>query len=140
MADFPVVAGSRLVWVVDRLDGMMAARLKEGMAMSEQLSELPPAQPSPPPPPPLTIPWRGLLAFALIVVFAGHLPWAIPNPYFPVDYYIPPFVLLALGVGVGLSAARTGKDLDRLLGIGVLVAGGGMVVYIISDCLRIING
>ncbi len=88
-----------------------------------------------------TLPWRGLVAFALLGVLGALGPDIAPSRYWPdLDHYIPRYVLLALSVGFGLSAVRSGLRVDRLLGIAVLVVGVGMVTYIIWECLRRING
>jgi hypothetical protein len=94
----------------------------------------------PPIPEPL-LPWRGCVAFGLLAVVGAMGPDITPSRYWPnLDHYIPRYVLLALSVGFGLSAVRSGRRLDRVFGIAVLVVGCGMVVHIASACLRITGG
>jgi hypothetical protein len=92
-----------------------------------------------PPTPTEALPWRGILAFVLLAL-VGPLGGSdiIPSPYIPnLDHYIPRYVLLAISVGLGLSAVRSAQRLDKVFGIGVVLVGGGMVVYIASECLKI---
>jgi hypothetical protein len=74
-------------------------------------------------------------------LFGAMGPDITPSPYWPdLDHYIPRYVILALSVGFGLNAVRSGHRVDRVLGIAVLIAGGYMVQYIIRECLRINGG
>ncbi len=83
--------------------------------------------------------WRGGLGFVLLATVGMMGPDITPTVYFPnLDHYIPRYVLLALSVGLGLSAVRSGKRLERVFGLAVLIAGLGMVAYIIRACLRIV--
>jgi hypothetical protein len=67
-------------------------------------------------------------------------PDITPSRYWQdLDHYIPRYVLLALSIGFGFSAIRSGHRVDRVFGIAVLAVGGGMVAYIIRECLRIIG-
>jgi hypothetical protein len=83
-------------------------------------------------------PWWGSVAFALLGVVGALGPDITPSVYWPdLAYYVPRYVLLALSVGFALSAVRSGQRVDRVLGVAVLVVGGGMVAYVIGECLRI---
>jgi hypothetical protein len=84
-------------------------------------------------------PWRGLLAFALLGLVGALGPDITPSRYWPLDHYIPRYILLALSVGFGLSAVRSAQRMDKLLGISVVIVGGGMVAYIIRACLRFVD-
>jgi hypothetical protein len=100
------------------------------------------AQTEPVPVQPLlpTLPLRGLVAFALLAAVGLIGVDITPSRYFPnLDHYIPRYILLAQSVGFGLSAVRSRKRTDRLLGIAVLIVGSSMVNYIALDCLRIIR-
>jgi hypothetical protein len=82
--------------------------------------------------------WRGLVAIGLLAVVGAMGPDITPSRYWPdLDHYIPRYVALALGIGFGLSAVRSGRRPERLIGVAVLVVGLGMVAYIIEACLRI---
>jgi hypothetical protein len=82
-----------------------------------------------------------VLGFALLGVVGSLGSDIAPSWYIPeLEHYIPRYILLALAVGSGLSAARSRQQIDRLLGIPVLVVGAGMVVYIIKSSLRLIAG
>ena len=81
-------------------------------------------------------PWRGLIAFTLLAVVGAMGPDIAPSRYFPdLDHYIPRYIILALAVGFGLSAVRSRRRMDRLLGVPVLVIGGYLVVYIVRWCM-----
>lgn len=100
----------------------------------------PPSAPDPAQPPAadVSVPRRGLVAFGLLAVVGAMGPDIAPSVYWPdLSHYIPRYVVLALSVGFGLSAVRSGRRLDRLFGIAVLVVGLGMVAYIVRACLRI---
>ncbi len=109
------------------------------MAEAESVATPPPAPaPAQPPAPDVAVPWRGLVAFGLLAVVGAMGPDIAPSGYWPdLDHYVPRYVLLALCVGFGLSAVRSGRGLDRPFGTAVLVVGGGMVAYIVRACLRI---
>jgi hypothetical protein len=84
--------------------------------------------------------WRGPVAFALLGVVGALGPDITPSQHWPdLDHYIPRYVLLALSVGFGLSAVRYGHRVDRVFGIATVVVGGGLVVYIIKDCLNVLG-
>jgi hypothetical protein len=100
------------------------------------------AEPAPNPSPASgpALPWRGLLAFALLAVVGSLGPDITPSRYWPdLDHYVPRYVLLTLSIGFAISAARSGLRVDRLLGLAVLLVGGGMAVYIARACLLIIS-
>ena len=78
--------------------------------------------------------WRGLLAFSLLGAVGVMGPDITPSQYFDIYHYIPRYVLLALSIGFGLSAVRSGRRMDRLLGIAVLVVGGYLLEIIITSC------
>jgi hypothetical protein len=46
--------------------------------------------------------------------------------------------VLALSVGLALSAICSGQWLDKLFGIAVALVGGVMVAYIALECMRIL--
>ena len=90
--------------------------------------------------PSMTGPWRGLLAFALLSMVGAFGPDIAPSPYWPdLDHYIPRYVLLALSIGFGLAAIRSGERADRILGFAVVLGGGVVVVYIVGECQRILS-
>jgi hypothetical protein len=110
------------------------------MAEVEQAAAPPPAR-DPVQPPAVAVPWRGLVAFGLLALVGAMGPDIAPSRYWPgLDHYIPRYVLLALGIGFGLSAVRSGQRVDRLFGIAVLVVGLGMVAYIAWACILRITG
>ncbi len=83
------------------------------------------------------LPWRGPVGFGLLVFVGGMGPDIAPSRYFPdLDHYIPRYILLALAIGFGLSAVRSGRRQDRVLGIAVLAVGGYLVVCIVRWCLH----
>ena len=53
--------------------------------------------------------WRGLLAFSLLGAVGVMGPDITPSQYFDIYHYIPRYVLLALSIGFGLSAVRSGR-------------------------------
>lgn len=57
--------------------------------------------------------WRGLLAFSLLGALGVMGPDITPSVYFDIYHYIPRYVLLALSIGFGLSAVRSGHRLGR---------------------------
>ena len=57
--------------------------------------------------------WRGLLAFSLLGALGVMGPDITPSQYFDIYHYIPRYVLLALSIGFGLSAVRSGRRLGR---------------------------
>ncbi|HEY1376962.1 MAG TPA: hypothetical protein VGF55_09215, partial [Gemmataceae bacterium] len=78
-----------------------------------------------------TIPWRGLVGFGLLALVGAMGPDITPSRYYPdLGHYVPRYVLLALGVGFGLSAVRRGGRVDRLIGIAVLVVGLEPVMHL----------
>jgi hypothetical protein len=87
------------------------------------------------------VPWRGLVAFGFLAAVGAMGPDIAPSHYWPdLDHYIPRYVLLALGIGFGLSAVRSGRRQDRLIGVVVLVVGLGMVAYIVRASFHITGG
>jgi hypothetical protein len=97
-------------------------------------------EPLPVPVPPAVVPWRGVLAFALLALVGAFGPDITPSGYWPdLDHYIPRYIFLAFSVGFGLSAVRSPQRIDRLFGIAVLLVGGVLVVYIAMECLRIVG-
>jgi hypothetical protein len=84
--------------------------------------------------------WRGPAAFGLLALVGTMGPDITPSAYIPdLNHYIPRYVLLALSVGVGLSAVRRGGRGDRLIGVAVMVVGLGMVAHIVLYCLSILG-
>lgn len=85
------------------------------------------------------VPWRGIVAFALLAVVGALGPDITASRYWELDHYILRYIMLAFSVGFALSAIRTGRRVDRVFGIAVIVTGGGLVAYIIYDCLCILS-
>ncbi|HTK74442.1 MAG TPA: hypothetical protein VL371_04235 [Gemmataceae bacterium] len=84
-------------------------------------------------------PWRGLLAFALLGLVGMLGPDITPSSYIPeLDHYVPRYVVLALSVGLAISAIRSRQRLDKLFGIAVVLVGGWMVAHIAMECIRIL--
>ena len=84
--------------------------------------------------------WRGLVAFTLLGSVGLFGPDLTPSSYWPdLSHYIPRYILLALSIGFGLHALHSEQREDRMLGIAVLVVGGGVVAYIINECLHIMG-
>ena len=82
--------------------------------------------------------WRGALAIMMLGVVGALGPDVTPSRYWPdPEHDIPRYVLLAPSIGFGLAAVRSGQRVDRLLGIAVLLVGGGLVLYIVTECLSV---
>jgi hypothetical protein len=78
------------------------------------------------------IPWKGLTAFVLLAFVGAFGSDITASPYYPnPDHYIPRYVLLAFSVGLGISAVRSSRRMDRLIGVAVLGVGISLVAYII---------
>jgi hypothetical protein len=81
--------------------------------------------------------WRGWLAFGLLVAVGALGPDISPSRYYPdLDHYLSRYILLALSVGCAIHAIRAGRRGDQLIGLGVLVAGLGLVAHVVRDSLR----
>ena len=79
-----------------------------------------------------------MVAFILLAMVGSLGPDIAPSRYCPdLSYYIPRYILSALSIGFGLNARHSKHREDRLFGIAVLVVGGGVVAYIINECLHI---
>jgi hypothetical protein len=107
----------------------LAKHLLEGVMALEESTPL--QQSSQP------LPWRGVVALGLLVASRPGL--SAPTGYFPnVGHYAVWYVLLALSVGVGLSAARSTGRINRILGVPVVVVGALLCARTAWDCLAII--
>ena len=84
------------------------------------------------------VPWRGVVAFALLGAVGSLGPDLTQARYLPnLDFYVRRYVLLALSIGFALSAVCSRVQLDRLIGIAVLVVGMALLTYIIDACLSL---
>ena len=84
--------------------------------------------------------WCGIAGFVLLAIVGGMGPDIAPSGYYPdLMHYIPLYVLLALSVGFGLSAVRSSRRVDRVFGIAVLTVGLYMVIYVVTECCKMIG-
>ncbi|WP_149111602.1 hypothetical protein [Limnoglobus roseus] len=67
-------------------------------------------------------------------------PLLTPINWWPYsEYYVPKYVLLALSVGCGLRAVRSGWWGDRVCGLIALLVGGGTTAYIVWTLASLIR-
>jgi hypothetical protein len=81
----------------------------------------------------LAFPWRGLSGLACLAAIFVHGGPIFVDKRTDSSIYIPAILLVAFGIGLGISAIRSGLHWERHLGLPAVVAGSLLAAYMAYD-------
>jgi hypothetical protein len=84
----------------------------------------------------LVFPWRGLSALACLAAIFVHGGPLFVDKRTVSSIYIPSNLLVAFGIGLGISAIRSGLHWERHLGWPAVVAGSLLAALMAEDSLE----
>jgi hypothetical protein len=83
----------------------------------------------------LAFPWRGLTALGCLAAIFVHGGPIFVDKRTDSSIYIPAILLVAFGIGLGISAVRSRLHWERHLGLPAVVAGSLLAAYMAYDYL-----